>query len=265
MPMRNVAAVAALIAAASTAAGSAAWRHPAHAPRSRIARAARGDSGYRVVALSAVGRIAGAVEFGGPAPPDSVTHPAIDGDACGASLVDVSVVHAGPRLADAVVWVGGITAGKHFPVARRFDVVAQGCRFIPRVQAAIAGGTLDVRSADRVVHRTRLTRAATGQMVGVIPETEAGEVVPVPAALAMPGLLELRCDRHPWMHGWVAVFDDPYYAVTSPLGTFVVDSVPPGRYAVTVWHERFGTHTDSVTVSAGQTTTVTLRYPAGAR
>jgi hypothetical protein len=265
MPIRNVAAAAAIIVvAASTAAASAAWRRPVHAPPLRVVRSARSDTGYRVVPLSAVGRIAGAVEFAGPAPSDSVTHPAVDGDVCGASLVDVSIVHAGPRLADAIVWVNGITAGKHLPVARRFDVIAHGCRFIPRVQAAIVGGTLDVRSADRVVHHTRLTRAGSGQMVAIIPETEAGEVVPVHPALAVPGLLELRCDRHPWMHGWVAVFADPYYAVTDPMGAFVVDSVPPGRYAVTAWHERFGTRTDSVTVSAGQIATVTLRYPAAA-
>jgi hypothetical protein len=262
MPIRNVAAAAAIIAAAaSTATASAAWRHPARAPQPPTTRSTPRDSGYRVVPLSAVGRITGTVEFEGPAPTDSVTHPTLDADVCGTSLVDVSVVHAGARLAQAVVWVSGIATGKHLPVTRRFDVIAQGCRFIPRVQAAIAGGTLDVRSADRVVHHTRLTRAATGQMVALIPETEAGEVVPVHAALAVPGLLELRCDRHSWMHGWVAVFADPYYAVTDPLGTFVMDSVPPGRYAVTAWHERFGVRTDSVTVSAGQTAQVTLRYP----
>jgi hypothetical protein len=222
-------------------------------------------SNYRVVPLGPVGRISGVVEFAGRAPADSLTHPGIDGDVCGAgrgALADVSVMHTEDRLAHAIVWLNGVTSGKRLPVARRFDLVAQGCRFVPRTQAAVVGGTLDVRSADPVIHRTHLLRASNGNTVAVVGETEAGEVVPVHAALDIPGLLEIRCDRHSWMRAWVAVFDHPYYATTGPHGTFAIDSIPPGRYSVTVWHERFGALSDSVTVTAGQAAAVTLRYPA---
>lgn len=214
--------------------------------------------------LSPIGRVTGSVEFDGRAPVDTVTHPRADAAACGASLVDVSVEHRGSRLARAVVWISGVAGGKRMPYARRFDVITNGCRLIPRVQTAVAGGTLNVRNADAVTHRVRFTRAGSADVLGVVTETEPGEVVPIRPALAAPGLVEMTCDHHPWIHGWLAVFGHPYYAMTDANGGFTIDSIPPGRYAITAWHERFGTRTDSITVVQDGTTTVALRFPAAA-
>jgi hypothetical protein len=48
--------------------------------------------------------------------------------------------------------------------------------------------------------------------------------------------------------------------MTSDDGQFSIDSIPPGRYRVTAWHERFGVITDSVTVQSGVTTALSLTY-----
>ena len=135
---------------------------------------------------------------------------------------------------------------------------------MPRVQAAITGGTLDVRNGDALTHRTRFVRAGSGETLDIVPETEAGEVVPARAVLVEPGLVEVRCDAHAWMRGWIAVFAHPYYATTDLSGAFAIDSVPPGRYGIAVWHERFGTQRDSVTVVAGRDTRAALRLTASA-
>jgi hypothetical protein len=219
---------------------------------------------HRRTATSAIGRVTGSVEFDGPAPIDTVTHPRADAPVCGASLLDVSVEHRGPRLARAVVWISGVAGGKRMPYARRFDVITNGCRLIPRVQTAIVGGTLNVRNADALTHRVRFTRAGSDDVLGEVTETEPGEVVPTRAALAAPGLVEMTCDHHPWIHGWLAVFGHPYYATTDANGAFAIDSIPPGRYAITAWHERFGSRSDSVTVVQDGTATITLRFPAAA-
>ena len=215
---------------------------------------------YRVAPLAAPGRVRGVVSFDGPAPPDSVVHLTNDADVCGQTLVDVSVDHRGPRLANAVVWLTGITAGKHLPYVKRYDITTVGCRLVPRVQAAVVGGTLNVGNGDQTTHRTVFIRQETGAALATVQETEAGAVVPTAAVLALPGLVEVRCDQHPWTRGWIVVFDHPYFTTTDPNGAFTIDSVPPGRYQISAWHERFGTATDSVTVTASQDAASQLQF-----
>jgi carboxypeptidase family protein len=241
-------------AAAATAATAVAARAPATLPL------LTGGAGYHAGPLTGSGRITGTVEFNGSAPTDSIIHPASDADVCGPTLVDVSVDHRGPRLARAVVWISGVAAGKPMSYVRRFDITSAGCRFVPRVQTAVVGGTLDVRNADPTTHHARFLREPADVLLTMIAETEAGAVVPSGAILTTPGLIQVRCDDHPWARAWIAVFDHPYFAATDANGVFAIDSVPPGRYRISVWHERFGIRTDSVTVVAGQDVAVGLKY-----
>ncbi len=216
---------------------------------------------YKVAPLPTFGRIVGSVTFAGPAPTDSVTHVTTDPEVCGATLVDISTRTRGPRLAGAVVWLTGVAAGKPMPYTKRFDLMTQGCRLVPRVQTAIVGGTVNVRNADATTHRTRFIR--DGAEIIAIPETEDGQIVPAESVLTTPGLIEVRCAIHPWTHGWIATFDQPYFTMTNEDGQFTIDSIPPGRYQITAWHERFGTLTDSITVGNGVTTApmITFRRP----
>lgn len=219
-----------------------------------------GTSDYRAIPLTAVGRVAGFVEFDGAAPIDTAVHPATDAEVCGTMLMDVSIDHRGPRLANVVVWLTGVTAGKRLPFMRRYDLTSAGCRFVPRVQTAVAGGTLDVGNADQAAHQTRYLRGGSHALLATIPETESGAVVPSSVILASPGLVQALCDQHPWMRAWIAVFDHPYFTTTDANGSFAIDSVPPGRYRLSIWHERFGTLSDSVTVVGGEEADVTMKY-----
>jgi hypothetical protein len=229
-------------------------------PRVRQVVGPQSSGEYKVIPLPAIGRIKGVVEFGGAAPADTVVHLTSDADVCGQTLVDVSVDHRGPRLANAVVWLQGITAGKHLPYVRRYDITTVGCRLVPRVQAGVVGGTLNVGNADQTTHRTVFIRQETGTALAAVQETEAGAVVPTAAVLSVPGMVEVRCDQHPWTHGWIVVFDHPYFTTTDANGSFTIDSVPPGRYQITAWHERFGTTTDSVTVVAARDAAAQLQF-----
>jgi hypothetical protein len=215
---------------------------------------------YRTDPPAAAGRVSGSIAFDGPTPSDSVIHPQTDVDVCGQTLVDPSVDHRGPLLANAVVWLDGVATGKPMPVARRYDITSEGCRLVPRVQAAIAGGTLDVRNSDQATTRTRFVQSGSRTVLAAVLETEAGTVVPSRKVLATPGLVEVGCDTHPWARAWILVFNQPYFTTTNANGAFSIDSVPPGRYRVTVWHERFGTQSDSVTVVAGQNAVVDMTF-----
>lgn len=51
----------------------------------------------------------------------------------------------------------------------------------------------------------------------------------------------VKCDIHPWMQGYVWVFDHPYFAITDDDGKFTMPRVPTGKEVrVVVWHEGAG-------------------------
>jgi hypothetical protein len=73
------------------------------------------------------------------------------------------------------------------------------------------------------------------------------------------GMLRWKCDVHPWMRGYIGISKNPYQAVSKD-GTFKIDNVPPGKYTLESWHERYGTKTQEVTVEAGKPAKVTFKY-----
>ena len=45
---------------------------------------------------------------------------------------------------------------------------------------------------------------------------------------------------HPWMKGWIRVFDHPYFAVTDENGAFEIKDAPAGNLRLMVWHGSAG-------------------------
>ena len=52
--------------------------------------------------------------------------------------------------------------------------------------------------------------------------------------------IKIECNIHPWMNGWVRVFDHPYFAVTDADGNFELKNAPAGNYRLMVWHGQGG-------------------------
>jgi hypothetical protein len=209
--------------------------------------------------VAGAGRVVGTITVEGDAPRDTVVKPDSNRLVCGASFTDRTVRRSGSGLGDVVVWLADVKTGKALPLGRRFDVGTDRCQILPRVQAAVTGGTLNVSSSDALVHETRFTQQGSGDTLGTVSESERGSVVPVRRPLAKAGLVRLTNPGYPWARAWVAVFDHPYFAVTGPDGRFTLDSVPPGTYTLRAWHDRFGVTEQKVTVGAGEASvTVTL-------
>ena len=213
---------------------------------------------YRIVPVSAGGTITGTVDIDGAAPIWAVIRPTSDQNVCGSSISEKRLALAGTRVGGAVVWLTDIRSGKAFQLERRIELTNDNCTLDPYVQVMSTNATLNVSNDDRTLHTNRFINVGTGQIAGIAPFNDNGEVVPVDR-FKQPAEIEVVCEEHPWTHAWIAVLDHPYFAQTSASGSFTIDGIPPGRYRVRAWHPVLGFADDSVTVSAGQQTSVAFR------
>ena len=62
------------------------------------------------------------------------------------------------------------------------------------------------------------------------------------------------------MSSWVGIFEHPYFALTGDDGAFTLDNVPPGAYEVKAWQEEMGELIKTVSVKAGETTSLDFEF-----
>jgi len=196
------------------------------------------ERSYRPGGTASEGSIVGEVVLQG-APMDSVVAvPPKDASVCGDSAAVSETSNNGSSLANVLVWVDSISVGKPLPELRRETLTIEHCRFEPRVMAVIAKSTINVFSRDRTTHTPRFYREGASEPIESIRTVDAGQVVPSEKIASEPGIVEVRCDEHPFARAYIAVFDHPYFAVTDENGAFKIDGLPAGTYNVKVWHER---------------------------
>ncbi len=140
------------------------------------------------------------------------------------------VVGKGGGVANAVVYLDGIAAGKPMPT----DAVTldqKGCRYDPHIVLVPKKAELSMSSGDAVLHNIHMFGAA----VYNIPFPDKDTVV---KKMRKGGLVRIQCDAgHGWMNAYAWVMSHPYYALTDDSGAFNLTDVPPGKYTVKMWHE----------------------------
>jgi hypothetical protein len=75
-------------------------------------------------------------------------------------------------------------------------------------------------------------------------------------------MIPVKCNIHEWMHAYIGVVDNPYFATTKDDGTFTLPNLPPGTYTVTAWHELLGTQETTVTIAASGKAEANLQFHA---
>lgn len=130
------------------------------------------------------------------------------------------------------------------------------CEFIPYSTAMLASQPVVFKSSDPIGHNVRYSGFVNPARNIALPPN--GALKAQLKAERRP--LALNCDIHPWMKGWVFVFDHPFYAVTNDDGSFEITGVPAGTQNIVVWQEKVGYVTAggargmAVTVKPGEVT-----------
>ncbi len=230
-----------------------------------VARAIAAHPPYEVVTVRDPGTIRGVVSMDSTRPRRDITLSDTDDTAaCGRVVHDGSIETDGHGLGNALVWVSNVRRGLAPPVTRRAALAIIRCQYSPRVLALVAGTTIDFASRDDAVHHTRFVNALDGKLLTRMLTVDRWEVVPSARIAARPGLVQVEGVRHSFARGYVAVFANPYFAVTDRRGRFAIRGLPVGTYHVRVWHERAPVVLDRVvTVAAGRTATLDVTLTGG--
>lgn len=116
--------------------------------------------------------------------------------------------------------------------ARVRAIVQKDKRFLPHVLAVPLGATVEFRNDDEIFHNVFSLTRPNDFDLGLYKSGASRERV-----FASPGPVQLLCNIHSSMGGWVYVSDTPWFTQANASGRFTVKNVPAGQYTVEVWHE----------------------------
>jgi plastocyanin len=101
--------------------------------------------------------------------------------------------------------------------------------FTPRVLAMRQGEAVTFKNSDPANHNVRAVASNRANEFNVFTGVD-GKYEHRFAMEPKYQPVRLGCDIHPWMWGWIFVFDHPYFSITDEAGRFRIAGVPPGEY-----------------------------------
>ena len=212
------------------------------------------------VDAATAGNIAGSVVFEGTAPSmdaiDMSSESVCAAKHASTPMIEEVVVNGNGTLANVFVYVKEGLESLQFPTPGAVLLDQNGCVYLPHVLGVMAGQDITIKNSDGLLHNINASPAEqrgfnTSQPVAMETTRAFGT-----AEVMVP----LRCDVHGWMNAYVGVLDHPYHSVSNGSGAFSLSTLPPGDYVIEAWHERYGTQTQNVTVTTGQTAEVTFTF-----
>ncbi len=209
------------------------------------------------------GTISGKVTYTGTPPKmkpiDMAKEPSCAAQHAAAPVMTENVVTGpGNTLRWVMVYVSAGDPGTAAPPTEAIRLDQKGCQYIPHVLALQVNQPLDIYNNDQTSHNIH-------PLAKVNPEWNKSQPVgapPIHAKWEKPEFIPVKCNVHPWMHGWHLVLATSHYAVSGEDGTFSLQGLPPGKYTVTAWQEQFGTQTQDVTISGTETKTINFVFKA---
>jgi TonB family protein len=129
----------------------------------------------------------------------------------------------------------------------------QDCRFVPHVIGLQSDQTLILRNSDNTDHQFCVSPAYNPAGCIVLKPGEMNTQKKFPAA---ERFIQISCSHHPWEKAYLAVFGNPFFAVSDKDGRYEIKGIPPGEYTIVAWHEYYGERTSHITIGSNQTKNV---------
>lgn len=165
------------------------------------------------------------------------------------------------RVSWAFIYIKKGLEGKEFPLPKKPVVVSQkGCRFDPHVLGVMVGQKLTMRNLDPLMHIVHVRPDSNREWAfsqDLVGETR-DKTFTSPEVM-----IRLFCDVHTWMTCWVGVLNHPFHTVSGRFGKYELKDLPPGKYTIEAWHEKYQAVTQEVELKPRKTVTLdfTLTTP----
>jgi plastocyanin len=167
------------------------------------------------------------------------------------------VTGAGNTLQNVVVYISAGADDANAP-AQAVTFTQKGCQYIPHVIALHTGQELDVLNSDQTSHNIHPLAKVNREWN----KSQPPGAPPIKDKFDAPEFISVKCNIHPWMHGWFAVLKTNHYSISGDNGSFSLPDLPPGKYTITAWHEDYGTKTQDVTITGNETKTLDFSFTA---
>lgn len=162
-----------------------------------------------------------------------------------------------PTIKNVVVWVADMPASRPERMIEAVMIQMKDCRFVPHVLAMHNKQQLNIKNSDDTAHDVHLLPRVGAEHNVLMQQMNMQMMFRIKPE---PAPFPIQSDTKPWMSGWIACFDHPFYAVTGDDGTFKISDVPSGKHTLKAWHEVFGTLMAEVELKPGESKEIDFTF-----
>lgn len=106
-------------------------------------------------------------------------------------------------------------------------------QFVPHILAVPAGTHVSFPDTDTVRHHVYSFSKAKSFEIAISQQS-----IPSSIVFEKAGIVELGCNIHDWMLGYIYVAESPFFTQTNEAGNAIFSSLESGEYEVKIWHPR---------------------------
>ena len=210
--------------------------------------------------IQAETRVQGRVTFEGLVPPAKKELISKDVEHCGHGYRETQEVRVDAQLGlqDVVIFLDAQDLDFTWEHPEEgYTLNQEGCRFDPLVQIfpkdranrltlVNSDPLLHNVRIDQVIGRTRPTLLNLSQPAGTSPKSKSLHIKPD------SNIIEVSCDVHSFMKGWMFAADNPYCALVDEKGSYSISKLPIGEHTFKAWHPYLGMQETKATIEEGK-------------